>query len=612
MAINLTGIAGATCGPWIFVVTPQTGFPSLDLEECENTLRFSRDGVGLCDLTIDDGLVVAGTQITATLSQAWSTTLGDGTFTAELISVPEPGVRYVSRGELKLAIEPATDPGDETPDEITVVRVVYAQRHKAVSDDDVPNPPEGEFTDYNSIESGGWVTKDSDGNIEPVGSGGGGGSGASEAYVDAGDAATLAAAATDATTKANAAQAAAIASAATDATTKANAAQAAAISAAATDATTKANAAQAAAATDATTKASAAQAAAIAAAATDATTKADAAQAAAIAARAPGGATGSVQYNNAGAHGGTALSYVTSLGFVGIALAALPTARILFGDDGAIAINSVAPFELIAPEIVTVGNLDQEGPGGVDWQFAGSGVFEFGGAVEWHASGGHFDIYSDAGFRLRVPATMASDVVLPLAAGTSGQFVQGNGSGTWTMATPTLANLAIASAGCSLVGCAASTPGAHADIAIGTNGHVVMRTANAVTSGLVAAANIDATFTTKIGRLNAAGKYVATIEVASLASLTVAAGTDLVSVTHAAATCALNVAALGIGEAYTVQKNNTSSEAITVVGGGSDTVNGGSAGVAMTLPSSTTARSTTTAAPSWLVTRISSTELTVA
>ena len=51
-------------------------------------------------------------------------------------------------------------------------------------------------------------------------------------------------AATDATTKANAAQSAAISAAATDATTKANAAQSAAISAAATDATTKANAAE--------------------------------------------------------------------------------------------------------------------------------------------------------------------------------------------------------------------------------------------------------------------------------------------------------------------------------------------------------------------------------
>ncbi|QOR55676.1 MAG: hypothetical protein YHS30scaffold392_19 [Phage 64_12] len=105
---------------------------------------------------------------------------------------------------------------------------------------------------------------------------------------DAAKTAAIAAAATDATTKASAAQAAAIGAAATDATGKANAAQAAAIGAAATDATGKANAAQAAAISaagaDATGKASAAQAAAIGAAATDATAKANAAQAAAIAA----------------------------------------------------------------------------------------------------------------------------------------------------------------------------------------------------------------------------------------------------------------------------------------------------------------------------------------
>ena len=60
---------------------------------------------------------------------------------------------------------------------------------------------------------------------------------------DAAQAAAIAAAATDATTKADSAEADAIAAAATDATTKANAAQAAAITAASTDATTKANAA---------------------------------------------------------------------------------------------------------------------------------------------------------------------------------------------------------------------------------------------------------------------------------------------------------------------------------------------------------------------------------
>ena len=81
------------------------------------------------------------------------------------------------------------------------------------------------------------------------------------------------------------AKAEAIAAAAQDATSKADAAQAAAIAAAATDATTKAGAAQQAAidasALDATAKANAAQTAAISAAAQDATTKADSALASA-------------------------------------------------------------------------------------------------------------------------------------------------------------------------------------------------------------------------------------------------------------------------------------------------------------------------------------------
>jgi hypothetical protein len=73
------------------------------------------------------------------------------------------------------------------------------------------------------------------------------GSFATDAEVATAKSEAISAAASDATTKANAAQAAAEATAAADATTKANAAQAAAISAAASDATTKANAAEAAA-----------------------------------------------------------------------------------------------------------------------------------------------------------------------------------------------------------------------------------------------------------------------------------------------------------------------------------------------------------------------------
>lgn len=93
----------------------------------------------------------------------------------------------------------------------------------------------------------------------------------------AANSAISAAAASDATAKANTAQAAAISAGAADATAKANAAQSNAIATSSADATTKANAAQAAAiaasATDATTKANAAQAAAIAASAADATAK---------------------------------------------------------------------------------------------------------------------------------------------------------------------------------------------------------------------------------------------------------------------------------------------------------------------------------------------------
>lgn len=93
---------------------------------------------------------------------------------------------------------------------------------------------------------------------------------------------TLAAAAQDATTKANNAQTTAISTAASDATTKANTAQTNAINTAAKDATTKANTAKSeaisAAASDATTKANNAKTEAINTAATDATNKANAAE----------------------------------------------------------------------------------------------------------------------------------------------------------------------------------------------------------------------------------------------------------------------------------------------------------------------------------------------
>jgi hypothetical protein len=94
-------------------------------------------------------------------------------------------------------------------------------------------------------------------------------------------AAAQAAAATDATSKANAAKSGAEATASADATSKANAAQAAAEATAASDATSKANAAISTASADATTKANNAKSGAEATASADATSKANAAQAAA-------------------------------------------------------------------------------------------------------------------------------------------------------------------------------------------------------------------------------------------------------------------------------------------------------------------------------------------
>ena len=90
-----------------------------------------------------------------------------------------------------------------------------------------------------------------------------------KAYADQAEADAESAASSDATSKANNAKSQAISSAASDATTKANNAKSQAISSAASDATTKANNAKSqaisAAASDATTKANAAKTAAIAA-----------------------------------------------------------------------------------------------------------------------------------------------------------------------------------------------------------------------------------------------------------------------------------------------------------------------------------------------------------
>lgn len=120
-------------------------------------------------------------------------------------------------------------------------------------------------------------------------------------------------------------------------------------------------------------------------------------------------------------------------------------------------------------------------------------------------------------------------------------------------------------------------------------GSLVYR-ANALESGNIAAANT---------------------QTASASTLTIAATTRLVRVTYAAGTCAIDVSALPVRTLCRIWKHNTSAYAITVVGDGNDTINDGSAGAAMTLPGSTTAMSTTTSAPSWLIYRESATSIHV-
>lgn len=54
---------------------------------------------------------------------------------------------------------------------------------------------------------------------------------------------------------------------------------------------------------------------------------------------------------------------------------------------------------------------------------------------------------------------------------------------------------------CSIVGRSGNSSGAHADISIGTNDHVLMRTSNALTSGFVANANIDSAAAIALSKL---------------------------------------------------------------------------------------------------------------
>lgn len=118
----------------------------------------------------------------------------------------------------------------------------------------------------------------------------------------------------------------------------------------------------------------------------------------------------------------------------------------------------------------------------------------------------------------------------------------------------------------------------------------------------------------RLVKLGASGSYLSTIQTVSTASATVSSDVDLVLVTYSGGTCALTFGDstdFPTGRACVVQKANTGSNGITVVSDGATAINGGTAGASMTLPSSTTASSTTTADPAWLVQRTGTTDIRV-
>jgi hypothetical protein len=97
---QLNALAGETGGPYIFTIATATGFPTLDLDDCTITLRFSRSGVGLVDLTVGDGLTVAASVITATLTPARTTAMGVGVLHQyTLIIETAAGAVYVPEDE---------------------------------------------------------------------------------------------------------------------------------------------------------------------------------------------------------------------------------------------------------------------------------------------------------------------------------------------------------------------------------------------------------------------------------------------------------------------------------------------------------------------------------
>lgn len=200
------------------------------------------------------------------------------------------------------------------------------------------------------------------------------------------------------------------------------------------------------------------------------------------------------------------------------------------------------------------------------------------------------------------------------------------------------------SAGTSIVGRASGTTGAVADITAAADDSVLARVGGALSfyqvatnmianSAVTAVKIADGVITgTKLAnltipitkldvalhavlqKLGAAGSYLSTIQTVSTATATITADVDLVLVTYTGGTCALTFGdstTFPTGRACVVQKTNTSSYGITVQGSGSDTVNGGTAGAAMTLPSSTTPSDPASSDMAYMVQRTGSTALRV-
>lgn len=94
----LTNIAGASGGPWLFAVTADPLFGTLNLATSTIVLRISDGGRGLVDLTIGDGLTLSGSTITARLSDERSAALGSGKFDYHLIITTTSGDVYVPEG----------------------------------------------------------------------------------------------------------------------------------------------------------------------------------------------------------------------------------------------------------------------------------------------------------------------------------------------------------------------------------------------------------------------------------------------------------------------------------------------------------------------------------